>query len=115
MRVKTGITRRKRHKKIREQTKGFLGHRRRTIVGGKEAVTHALHHAYVGRRLKKRDFRVLWIQRINAALRKQNLSYSRFLHIMRDQNVILDRKILSNLAVSNSEIFEKIVAELTTK
>lgn len=111
-RVKTGTTRRARHKKIRKAAKGFTGHRGRTVRGAKEGVVHALKHAYKSRRLKKRDFRALWIERINAAVRERDLSYSQFIALLKKKNVELNRKILSQLAVEEAAIFDKIVAEV---
>lgn len=111
-RVKTGTTRRARHKKIRKAAKGFTGHRGRTVRGAKEGVVHALKHAYKSRRLKKRDFRALWIERINAAVRERDLSYSQLIALLKKKNVELNRKILSQLAVEEAAIFDKIVAEV---
>lgn len=111
-RVKTGTTRRARHKKIRKAAKGFTGHRGRTVRGAKEGVVHALKHAYKSRRLKKRDFRALWIERINAAVRERDLSYSQLIALLKKKNIELNRKILSQLAVEEAAIFDKIVAEV---
>lgn len=112
MRVKGGYTRKRKHKKILKQAKGFRGMRSRTVKGAKQGTLHALSHAYVGRKLKKRNFRSLWILRINAAVKKQSLSYSQFMHILKEQGVILDRKILSEIAYHEPETFDKIVEEV---
>ena len=98
MRVKTGSTRRKRHKKILKAAKGFRQHRRRTVRGAKEAVAHALQQAYVGRKHKKRARRRLWISQLNAAVREHGLSYSNFIHLLKTRKIELDRKILADLA-----------------
>lgn len=111
-RVKTGTTRRARHKKVRKAAKGFTGHRGRTLRGAKEGVIHALKHAHKSRRLKKRDFRALWIQRLNAAVRQHNLSYSQLIALLKKKPVELDRKVLSQLAVEKPLIFDKIIEEI---
>jgi len=109
MRAKTGSTRKKRHKKILKQAKGYRMTRSRLYKVAKEAVLHAGQYAYHGRKLRKRDFRRLWIQRINAALSKTDLSYSRFIKKLKDNQIELNRKILANLAVNHPEVFFKIV------
>ncbi len=109
MRAKTGTTRKKRHKKILKQTKGYRMTRSRLYKVAKEAVLHAGQYAYAGRKLRKRDFRRLWIQRINAALSTTDLTYSRFIKKLKDSKVELNRKILANLAVNQPEVFFKIV------
>ncbi len=109
MRAKTGSTRKKRHKKILKQAKGYRMTRSRLYKVAKEAVLHAGQYAYHGRKLRKRDFRRLWIQRINAALSKTDLSYSRFIKKLKDNQIELNRKILADLAVNHPEVFFKIV------
>lgn len=112
MRVKTGVKRRRKHKKIRELAKGFRGHRGHSFIGAKEGVMHAERHAYVSRRLKKRDMRRLWITRLSAAVREHGLRYSEFVKKLKDAKVELDRKVLSEIAIFDPETFEKIVEEV---
>jgi len=111
-RVNTGITRRKRHKKILKQNKGFRGTNSRLYKRAKEANLHAGQYAYIGRKLRKRDMRRLWITRINAALQTvdPDLKYSRFIKLLNDKKVALDRKILAELAVSDFNAFKQVVA-----
>jgi len=109
MRAKTGTTRRKRHQKIIKQAKGYRMTRSRLYKVAKEAVLHAGQYAYAGRKLRKRDFRRLWIQRINAALSQTDLTYSQFIKKLKDNQIELNRKILANLVVNQPEIFFKIV------
>jgi len=114
MRVKTGIVRRKAHKKVLKQAKGFWMTRHKRYKVAHEAVMHAGKYAYVGRRIKKRDLRQLWIVRINAALKPFNVRYSAFIKMLKNRQIILDRKILADLAVNNPESF-KTVVEIATK
>jgi len=108
-RVKAGTTRRARHNKLRTQAKGFGGFRGRTIKGAKEGLMHALMHAYVGRKLKKRDMKRLWITRISAALSETTTNYSTFIHNMRKNEMVLNRKVLSEIAQYDEKTFKKIV------
>lgn len=110
-RVKTGIIRRKRHKKVLDATKGFRGANNRLYKRAKEALLHAGQYAYVGRKLRKRDMRKLWILRINAALKEvgENLQYSRFINALKKMNIQLDRKILSEMAISDFKTFKEVV------
>ena len=112
MRVKTGVKRHKKHKKIRELAKGFRGHRGHTFLGAKEGVMHAERHAYVGRRLKKRDMRRLWITRLSAAVREHGLHYSEFIKKLKDKKIEMDRKVLSEIAIHDPGTLEKIVEEV---
>lgn len=107
MRVKS--PRHQRHKKILEQAKGFRDARRKRYKVAKEAVLHAGQYAYIGRKLRKRDLRSLWIIRLNAAAREQGLSYSRFISSLKKANIELDRKILSDIAIEDPATFGKIV------
>lgn len=109
-RVKRGVTVRKRHKKILKQAKGYYGARSRCIKTAKQAVTRAGQYAYRDRKQKKRDFRGLWIIRINAAARTCGLSYSRFIAGVKKANIALDRKSLAELAVFDQKAFQ-IIAE----
>jgi len=108
-RVKTGTVRRKRHKKILKLAKGFYSGRRKHFRKAKEQVEHSLVYAYRDRRAKKRDFRKLWIIRINAACRLNDINYSRFMSGLKLANVELDRKILANLAYEDLESFASLV------
>lgn len=111
MRVKTGATRRKRHKKVLKRTKGFRMTKGRLYKVSKEADLHAGQHAFIGRKLRKRDMRRLWIQRINAALTPHEISYSRFINGLKKAKIEIDRKVLADLAVANERVFEAIVAK----
>ncbi|OQX51385.1 50S ribosomal protein L20 [candidate division CPR3 bacterium 4484_211] len=108
-RTKTGTVRRARHKKIRQLAKGFREHRRTTFKGAKEGVLHAAAYAYKSRRLKKRNMRKLWIMRLNGALRDHQISYSVFIHKLKQANIQLNRKVLSQIAAHDPETFNKIV------
>ena len=109
MRVKTGIVRRRRHKKILKMAKGFYSGRRKHFRKAKEQVERSLVYAFRDRKQKKRDFRKLWIVRINAACRLNDISYSRFINGLKKANIELDRKILADLAMNEPEVFASIV------
>ncbi|HLD07831.1 MAG TPA: 50S ribosomal protein L20 [Candidatus Peribacterales bacterium] len=109
MRVKRGVTSKKRHKKLFKAVKGFRGRRKNTVKLATDALTHAGRNAYRDRRKKKRDFRSLWITRLNAALKLQGVQYSRFIRQMEEKKVLLNRKTLSELAISKPEAFKKVV------
>lgn len=108
-RVKTGTIRRKRHKKIKKQARGFKDARRKRVRAAKEALLHAGQYAYVGRKLRKRDMRKLWIQRLNAAVREHDLTYSKFVAGLKKSNIELDRKILADIALKDPSTFGQIV------
>ena len=108
-RVKTGVVRRRRHKKILKMAKGFYSGRRKHFRKAKEQVEHALVYAYRDRRAKKRDFRRLWIQRINAACRLNNINYSRFMNGVKKAGIELDRKILADMAMNDPQAFTSVV------
>lgn len=107
-RVKRGITARRRHKKIIKLAKGYRGSQNRRFRSAMEAVLKAGRHAYNDRRRKKRDFRSLWIQRINAASRLNGMPYNRLIHGLKEAGVELDRKILADLAMHEPETFTAI-------
>lgn len=109
MRVKRGVTTHARHKKLREQTKGMSHMRRASVRQARQAVLKALSYGYRDRRNKKRDFRSLWIVRINAAL-GDSLSYSAFMGALKKAGITLDRKILAELAATQPKAFEAVVA-----
>jgi len=108
MRVKRGFKARKRRKKVLKLAKGFRGGRSKLFRTAADAVDKALMYAYRDRRARKRDFRRLWIARINAAARMNNLSYSKFIRGLKLANVRLDRKVLADLAISDPSGFSKI-------
>jgi len=111
-RVKRGTMVRKRHNKLLAQAKGFRGNRSRNYKVAHEAVMRALAYAYVGRRLRKRDMRRLWIVRINAAVRQHGLSYSRFINLLKTAGINLDRKQLADLAVRDAAAFNLLVEQV---
>jgi large subunit ribosomal protein L20 len=109
LRVKTGIVRRRRHKKILKLAKGFYQRRHSTFKNAQESVKRALANAYVGRKERKRQFRRLWIARINAAVRENGLTYSQFINLLKQKNISLNRKMLSELAINNPESFKVLL------
>ena len=104
-RVKRGVQARRRHKKVLSQAKGYYNARRKVFRVAKQAVTKALQYAYIGRKQKKRNFRSMWITRINAAARINGLSYSRFMNGLMKAGITLDRKVLADIAVHDAEGF----------
>ncbi|WP_456381180.1 50S ribosomal protein L20 [Hydrogenimonas sp.] len=108
-RVKTGVVRRRRHKKILKLAKGFYSGRRKHFRKAKEQVERSLVYAYRDRKQKKREFRKLWIIRINAACRLNDMNYSTFMHGLKKAGIELDRKILADMAMNNPAAFAKIV------
>jgi len=108
MRVKTGIVRHRRHKKLLKQARGFYSGRRKHFRKAKEQLERSLVYAYRDRRQKKREFRKLWIIRINAAARLNDISYSRFMHGLKLANIELDRKVLADMAMNNPAAFTKV-------
>jgi large subunit ribosomal protein L20 len=114
-RAKTGKVRRRRHKKVLKRAKGFRMTRSRLFKVAHETVLRAGMHAYIGRKLRKRDMRKLWIQRINAAARKNNTKYSQLIHLFRENDIQLNRKMLAEIAVKDPETFTKIVESVTNE
>lgn len=114
-RTKTGIVRRKGHKAVLARTKGFRMTKNRLFKVAKEADLHAGQYAYIGRRLKRRDLRALWITRISAAVKMvdQKLNYSTFIKALKNKHVELDRKSLANIIVKDAKTFESIVKTVT--
>ena len=108
-RVKRGVTSRSKHKKVLKAVKGQWGRRKNTIRVAKQAMEKAMQYAYRDRRNKKREFKSLWIQRINAGVRSQGMTYSRFIHGLNKSGIKLDRKILAEIAYDNPEAFKTIV------
>jgi large subunit ribosomal protein L20 len=111
-RVKRGPRKRIRRSKILKQAKGYWGARSRNYRTAKEAVERALQYAYRDRRTRKRDFRRLWIIRIKAAAESNGISYSRFIHGLKESNIALDRKILADIAVHSPQTFLRIVEKV---
>lgn len=107
-RVKTGVVRRRRHKKVLKLARGFYSGRRKHFRKAKEQLERSLVYAYRDRRRKKRDFRRLWIIRINAACRLNDLSYSRFMNGLKKAGIELDRKVLADMAMNDAAAFAKI-------
>lgn len=108
-RVKKAINARKKHKKILKLAKGFRGARGKLFRPANAFVMKALKHAYIGRRLKKRDFRRLWITRINAGVRMHDLSYSKFMSGLKKAGISINRKVLSEMAIHDAEGFKQLV------
>lgn len=108
-RVKRGVTKHARHKKVLKAAKGYYGRRKNTIRAAKQAVEKGLQYAYRDRRNRKRAFRALWIQRINAGARLHGLTYGRFIHGLDRAGVELDRKVLADLAVTAPESFKELI------
>lgn len=109
MRIKSGVVTKRRHKKILKQAKGYRDKRSNVWSLAKRAVMIAGQHAYIGRKIKKRDYRSLWISRLNAALKAQGVSYSRFIYKLTRKRVALNRKMLSELAITEPKVFEEVV------
>ncbi len=110
-RAKTGVVRRRKHKKILKQAKGYWGSRSKTIRRATETLLNAAEHSYADRRKKKRVFRRLWIARINAAARQHGMSYSKFMHGLKAAGVEIDRKMLADIAVRDPEGFAALVEQ----
>ena len=108
-RVKRGVTSHAKHKKVLKAVKGQWGRRKNTIRIARQAMEKAMQYAYRDRRNKKREFKSLWIQRINAGVRSEGMTYSRFIHGLNKSGIKLDRKILAEIAYDNPEAFKTIV------
>ena len=113
-RVKRGVTAHARHKKVLDLAKGYRGRKKNVFRLATQAVVRAGVYAYRDRRVKKREFRALWIARINAGAREHGLSYSRFMNGLKKANIELDRKVLSDLALFNPEAFAGLAARAKT-
>jgi len=109
VRVKGGMTTRRKHKKVLKQAKGFWMTRHKQYKKAKEAVLHAGEYAFTGRKSKKREFKKLWIIRLNAAVRSFGLTYSQFIHLLKVKKIALDRKVLAQIVVEQPKVFAKIV------
>ena len=113
-RVKRGIVSRRKHKKLLGLTKGYRGTKSKLIRVAKEAALHAGAYAYHGRKLRKRDFRQLWITRISEAVKLEGISYSVFINKLKKAKIELDRKILADLVVNDPNVFKHIVDKVKT-
>ena len=114
-RVKRGVTSHAKHKKVFKQAEGFYGRRKNTIRIAKQAVEKAMQYAYRDRKRKKRTFRALWIQRINAAVREHGLTYGRFINGLAKAGIAVDRKVLAELAVKDAAAFKALVDQAAAK
>ncbi len=112
MRVKTGYSRRRHHKKILQQTKGYRMTHHRLLKVAHEALLHAGQYAFAGRKKRKRDLHRLWITRLNAALRQENLIYSHFIHLLKKRGVTLNRKMLAELATREPLKFKALLSAI---
>ena len=112
-RAPRSVPSRARRKRVFEQVKGFYGRRKNTIRTANAAADRSLQHNYIGRKLKKRNFRALWIQRINAACREHGVTYSRFIAGLAQAGIEIDRKVLADLAVREPEAFKALVDQAT--
>jgi large subunit ribosomal protein L20 len=112
MRIKRGVTTKARHKRILEQAKGYFGRRKNTIRIAKQAVEKAGQYAYRDRKANKRNFRALWIQRINAAVREEGITYSQFIAGTKIIGLELDRKVMADLAMNEPESFAVIIGQV---
>lgn len=110
-RIKRGTTTRAKHKRILDQAKGYYGRRKNTIRIARQAVEKAGQYAYRDRKVKKRSFRGLWIQRINAGVRAEGLTYSQFMHGLKLAGIELDRKVLADIAMHEGDAFKAIIAQ----
>jgi large subunit ribosomal protein L20 len=111
-RSKNAVASKARRKKILKQAKGFYGKRKNVLTVAKNVVEKGMTYMYVGRKLKKRDYRSLWIARINAAVREEGMTYSTFMNKLQQKGVGLDRKVLADLAMNNPETFKSLVASV---
>jgi large subunit ribosomal protein L20 len=110
-RVKGGVTARARHKKILAEAAGYFGRRKNTFRAANAAVEKAGIYAYIGRKQKKRNFRALWIQRINAAVREEGMVYSRFIDGLNKAGIVLDRKAMADLAMNQPDAFKTLIGK----
>ncbi len=104
------VASRARRKRILKQAKGFYGKRKNVYTVAKNVLEKGLTYRYVGRKLKKREYRALWIARINAGVRAEGLTYSRFIHLLNEKGITLDRKVLADIAMNEPEAFKQLIA-----
>ena len=110
-RVKRGVTSHAKHKKVLKAAKGFYGRRKNTIRIAKQAVEKSMQYAYRDRKVRKRNFRALWVQRINAGVREHGLTYARFIDGLNKAGIEIDRKVLSDMAIHEPQAFEALVGK----
>jgi large subunit ribosomal protein L20 len=113
-RVKRGVAAHAKHKKVLKAAKGFYGRRKNTIRIAKQAVEKSLQYAYRDRKVRKRNFRALWVQRINAGVREHGLTYARFIDGLNKAGIEIDRKVLSDMAIHEPQAFAALVAKAKT-
>ncbi|MEA1996649.1 MAG: 50S ribosomal protein L20 [Gemmatimonadota bacterium] len=114
-RVKTNVASHRRRKKVLKKASGYRGGRSKLLCTAREAVDRALRYSYIHRKQKKRDFRSLWIQRINAGVREFGLSYSRFIHSLNEAGIQVNRKVLADMVVNDPQGFENLVKSVMDK
>ena len=112
-RVSRGVTARAKHKKVTKKSKGHYGRRKNVFRVAVQSVERSMQYAYRDRRNKKREFRRLWIIRINAAVRQHGLSYSKFVHLLKANNIEIDRKVLADMAVHNPERLSELIKSIS--
>src|SRR5207253_9717530 len=110
-RVKRGVTTRAKHKRLLDQAKGYYGRRKNTIRLARQAVGKAGQYAYRDRKVKRPSFRALWIQRINAAVRAEGMTYGQFIHALKLARINLDRKVLADIAMHEAEAFSALISQ----
>src|SRR5215213_3880205 len=111
-RSKNAVASRARRKRILDQAKGYYSKRKNVYTVAKNIVEKGMTYSYVGRKLKKREYRTLWIARINAAVREEGMTYSQFINALNVKGITLDRKVLADLAMNNAESFRALVAQV---
>jgi large subunit ribosomal protein L20 len=111
-RSKNAVASRARRKKVLDQAKGYYGKRKNVYTVAKNIVEKGLTYSYVGRKLKKREYRQLWIARINAAVRAEGLTYSQFIHLLNSKGIELNRKVMADLAMNEPESFKALIASV---
>ena len=115
MRIKKGLTKHKKHNKVHKLTKGYRMTKGNLVKVSKEAILHAGQYSYNGRKKKKNNFRQLWIMRISASLSESSISYSQFQKLQKDNNILLNRKVLAYFATEDKEIFNTIIDSVKNK
>ncbi|HNZ40682.1 MAG TPA: 50S ribosomal protein L20 [Clostridia bacterium] len=111
-RVKSGVTKRRRHKRVLKLAKGYFGQKSKNFRVAKQQVMKSLNYAYIARRANKRNFRKLWIARINAAARTNGMTYSRFISALKNNGIELNRKVLADMAVNDPKAFASLVSSV---
>ncbi len=111
-RSKNAVASRARRKRILDQAKGYYGKRKNVYTVAKNVVEKGMTYSFVGRKLKKREYRALWIARINAGVREEGMTYSQFIHKLNEKGITLDRKVLADLAMNEPETFKSLVASV---